>query len=145
MKRKINEALCVAHGRVARFGVQETIVETGGEGWLSTTGPLGPNPMVNTTFDLLDIATTVFAIERQLPPRGNSNPNTHYSLTMPVREPDLWNGKPRELLQEILGFLGNTEWDIRFVQGRKKHIAHRREFRIGRHLCLRHSDRSNSQ
>jgi hypothetical protein len=123
MRRQSNTALCVAHGRVGRFGVQETFVETGGEGWLTTSGPLGPNPMVNTSFDLLDIATTVYAIERQLPPRGASNPNIQYLLTMPVREPDLWNGKPRELLQDILGFLGNTEWNIRFVEGRVKDIV----------------------
>jgi 7-cyano-7-deazaguanine synthase in queuosine biosynthesis len=122
MKRKPNEALCVAHGRVARFGEQSATVEIGEPGWLVTEGPLGPIPVSMGAVDLLDIATTVYAIERQLAPRALSNRNVRYELTVPLRDPGPWKGKPIELLQELLGFLGSTQWEITLVQRPGKKI-----------------------
>ena len=119
MTRKRNEALCIAHGRLPKFGEQRKTIQVGGPGWLATNGPLGPVPVSAPAVDLLDIATTVFSLERELPPRAASNPNLRYVLTVPVREPDLWKGKPGQLLQELLGFLGNNQWEVTFVQGAK--------------------------
>lgn len=122
MKRKPNEALCLAHGRVARFGDQSTTVEIGQPGWIVTEGPFGPNPISAGAADLLDIATTVYAIERQLPPRAASNPNIRYELTVPLRDPALWKGQPTELLQELLGFLGSAQWEVTPVQRAGKKV-----------------------
>jgi 7-cyano-7-deazaguanine synthase in queuosine biosynthesis len=116
MRRKSNEAVCIAYGRITRFGNQRTTVELGGSGWLETDGPLGSHPIGSPAADLLDIATVIYAIERQLPSRGASNPNIRYELTVPVRDPVVWEGQPTELLQELLGFLGNAKWLVKFVR-----------------------------
>src|SRR4051794_15427534 len=107
MKRGSNQAICNAYGRVATFGKQLTHVKLGGSGWLATDGPFGPRPISVAAADLLDIAAVVYRVERQLPRRAPSNPNVNYELTVPLRDPLAWKGRPTELLQELLSFLGN--------------------------------------
>jgi 7-cyano-7-deazaguanine synthase in queuosine biosynthesis len=115
MKRGPNKATCKAHGRVAAFGDQWTEVELGGPGWLRTDGPIGPRPISIPAADLLDVATVVYRVERQLQRRSPSNPNVKYDLTIPLRDPQLWRDRPKRLLEELLGFLGNTAWELNVV------------------------------
>jgi len=115
MKRGPNQAFCCAHGRIAAFGDQKTLVDLGGAGWLGTDGPLGPRPITTGAADLLDVATVVYRVERQLQKRGPSNPNVKYELTIPLRDPALWSGRPKQLVEELLGFLGSTQWELNIV------------------------------
>jgi 7-cyano-7-deazaguanine synthase in queuosine biosynthesis len=115
MKRGPNQAVCKAHGRIAAFGDQLTSVELGGPGWLVTDGPIGPRPISVPAADLLDLATVVYRIERQLQKRSASNPNVKYELTIPLRDPQSWRERPSRLLEELLGFLGNTVWEVNVV------------------------------
>jgi 7-cyano-7-deazaguanine synthase in queuosine biosynthesis len=115
MKTGPIRATCEAHGRLAAFGTQWTEVELGGPGWLRTDGPIGPHPISVPAADLLDVATVVYRIERQLQRRSLSNPNVKYNLTIPLRDPLLWRNRPKRLLEELLGFLGNTVWEINVV------------------------------
>jgi len=57
-------------------------------------------------------------IERQLQRRSSSNPNVKYDLTIPLRDPQLWRDGPKRLLEELLGFLGNTVWELNVVNRR---------------------------
>jgi 7-cyano-7-deazaguanine synthase in queuosine biosynthesis len=116
MNKTSNQAVCHGYGRIAKFGEQVTRINLGGEGWLTTKGPLGPRPTPDALADLLDTALVVFRAERQLPKRGPTNPNIRYELTVPSRNPSAWEGRPTEVLQELLRFLGNAEWQIIFVQ-----------------------------
>jgi Queuosine biosynthesis protein QueC len=116
MKGRLGKATCTAYGRVASFGVQSVRIGIGGRGWLATKGTVGPRPPSDGAADLLDIAVAVYRSERQLPRRGPTNPNVKYKLTMPVRHPDLWSGRSVELLQDVLGFLGKTEWEVKFTK-----------------------------
>jgi 7-cyano-7-deazaguanine synthase in queuosine biosynthesis len=115
MKRGSNQATCKAHGRISDFGDQLTRVNLGGPGRLATDGPIGPQRISDTAADLLDVAAVVYRIERQLPRRGPSNPNVRYELTIPLRDPIIWQGRSTDLLQEILGFLGSTVWEVNVV------------------------------
>ena len=120
MKKGSNQAICRAHGRIAGFGDQLTKVNLGGLGWLGTDGPIGPRPISARAADLLDTAAVVYRIERRLPRRGPSNPNVRYELTLPVRDPITWKGRPKDLLQELLGFLGSTVWEVNVVKGSQR-------------------------
>src|SRR5689334_25197859 len=108
-----SQATCTAYGRVASFGEQTVHIELDGRHWLIAKGTIGPHPPSRAVADLLDIAVVVYKSERLLPRRGSTNPNVRYKLTMPVRDPDLWRGRPGELLQDLLGFLGKAEWVVR--------------------------------
>jgi hypothetical protein len=118
MNRRSNRATCRAHGRIPEFGDQVTHVKMGGPGWLTPHGPIGPHPISVSAADLLDIAAVVYRIERQLPKRGPTNPNLKYKLTVPLREPAVWDGRPKALLRELLGFLGNAVWEVSFTDRR---------------------------
>jgi hypothetical protein len=118
MNRRSDKATFRAHGRIPEFGDQVTQVKVGGPGWLTPHGPVGPHPISGSAADLLDIAAVVYRVERQLPKRGPSNPNLKYELTVPLREPDVWEGRPKALLQELLGFLGNAAWEVSFTSRR---------------------------
>ena len=116
MKRGSNKAICEAFGRVAAFGEQRAEIELGAPGWMGTDGPLGPHPISDAAADLLDMATVIYRIERQLQRRGPSNPNVRYELSIPLRDPKSWAGKPRKLLEDLLGFLGNAVWEVEPLQ-----------------------------
>jgi 7-cyano-7-deazaguanine synthase in queuosine biosynthesis len=136
MRRGPNQAICKAHGRVPGFGDQLTAVELGGPDWLGTDGPIGPHPISVRAADLLDVAAVVYRIERQLPRRSPSNPNVKYELTMPLRDPLVWKGRSKELLQELLGFLGNAAWEVSFVP-RARRTAGFPQVRVSERLVTR--------
>ncbi len=116
MTRRPTEAVCKGYGRREAFAPQSTVVDTGASGWIAAATAAGPHPLSATMGDLLDIAAVVFRAERQLPQRRAGNRNVRYELVMPVSEPQTWKGRPQEILEELLGFLGMAEWQIQFVQ-----------------------------
>lgn len=115
MTRATSMPVCRGYGRIARFGNPSTRVDVGTSSWLTVQGPLGADSISTEANDLLKIAAAVYRSERQLPRRAASNPYVRYTLTVPVSNPGLWRGKPTELLQDLLGFLGSCTWEIEFV------------------------------
>jgi hypothetical protein len=116
MSRRPHEAICTGFGRREMFGPLSTIVPVGGNRWISATTAAGPQPISEAISDLLDSAAVVYRSERQLPQRRPTNPNVRYELVMPVFEPEMWRGKPQDSLEEVLGFIGMAEWEVRFVR-----------------------------
>jgi 7-cyano-7-deazaguanine synthase in queuosine biosynthesis len=84
---------------------------------VSLSGEIGPHGITSTVADLIDFAVVIYQIEYQLRRFPMTNPPKNYELTMQLRDPKVWNPKVIEVLQEILRFLGNAEWSIRFQPG----------------------------
>lgn len=79
---------------------------------LHLVGSLGPHGVSPRAADLADLAAAVFQIEKQHGGRKATNRPERFELRMPFREPQFWRGKPIELVQDVLGELGNATWTI---------------------------------
>lgn len=88
---------------------------------VSLSGEIGPYGITRTVADLIDFAVVIYQIELQLRRFPMTNPPTNYELNMQLRDPKAWDSKVIEVVQEILRFLGNAEWSIRFQPGLRIH------------------------
>jgi 7-cyano-7-deazaguanine synthase in queuosine biosynthesis len=84
---------------------------------LSPQNLLGPLGISERAADLLDVAATVYQIERQLGGRGRTNPPDRFQVTVPLRQPHRWNRRVSDTLERLLNLLGNATWELEFVRG----------------------------
>jgi 7-cyano-7-deazaguanine synthase in queuosine biosynthesis len=73
---------------------------------------LGGKELPAVAWDLLDLATAVFNIERQLTGRQRTDPAAAIDLLLPVRSRRSWTKATVETCEEVLRFLGNADWRI---------------------------------
>lgn len=78
-------------------------------------GPLGPAAFAPVSLDFMEVARVVWEIEKHTPKRISSQRTRQVSVTMSLRQPDLWSGPAVKLLREALRLLGNAEWSFSFT------------------------------
>jgi 7-cyano-7-deazaguanine synthase in queuosine biosynthesis len=81
-------------------------------------GFVGPRGLSPAVADLLDVATSVYWIERSLPGRQSTNAPETFSLHIALREPDRWTEDARAALADALHAMGNAVWTITVTQAR---------------------------
>jgi 7-cyano-7-deazaguanine synthase in queuosine biosynthesis len=109
-------AYCEAWGRRPAFGSHQTEIAMAVDAWLSVSGDIGQGGIRPEVSDLLDVAAVVHRAERLLPMRSAANANVRFAMRVPVRDPSSWSGKRGEVLCDLLTFLGNAAWEVKFTQ-----------------------------
>jgi 7-cyano-7-deazaguanine synthase in queuosine biosynthesis len=69
--------------------------------------------------DLLDVAASVFLIERCLPGKQHVNRPVKINAEIGLRAPSVWSPKAIAALQELLLFMGWTHWEFHFSKPEK--------------------------
>jgi 7-cyano-7-deazaguanine synthase in queuosine biosynthesis len=82
-------------------------------------GSVGPRGLSDAAADLLDVAASVYWIERSLPGHRSSNTPKRFEVTFRLREPERWTKGTISALSTALESLGNAEWDISIAGTRK--------------------------
>lgn len=82
---------------------------------LNFPGPTGPRDADPLTSDLLDIALSIFFVERDLRRLALTNRVKCISVQIPVRRPDIWTLRSSKVA-DILRFMGGHDWGVSFVQ-----------------------------
>lgn len=85
---------------------------------LQVSGPLGPNGLSRVAMDLIDIGSLVFTMERHLPGKQHLNRVSKIEVRLGLREPSVWTGPAIAALEELLLFMGGTEWYFDFFRYR---------------------------
>ncbi|MFX0195176.1 MAG: hypothetical protein ACFFCW_03555 [Candidatus Hodarchaeota archaeon] len=75
---------------------------------------LGPRDLDAVAADLLDIAASVFLIERNLPGKQHVNRAVKITAEIGLRAPSVWSPRAIAALQELLLFMGWTHWEFSF-------------------------------
>ncbi len=75
---------------------------------------LGPQDLDAVAADLLDVAASVFLIERNLPGKQHVNRTVNITAEIGLRVPSVWSPKAMAALQELLLFMGWTHWEFHF-------------------------------
>jgi len=78
-------------------------------------GGLGPAGLTPGAADLLDFAAAVMQVEHQLAGRQRTNPPVWFRLRMPLRRPQAWTARAKELAAAALQLLGNAEWQLELL------------------------------
>jgi 7-cyano-7-deazaguanine synthase in queuosine biosynthesis len=119
MKSTRRSALVVCKAYSLRDGDKPQTINFGlGKDLLSkVTGLVGPHGLSPAAADLIDVASSVFEIEKQLRGRQRTNPVVKFDLAMPLRNPSAWGKKATATLCEILDLLGYPVWNVRFDGG----------------------------
>ncbi len=114
---KSNSVNCIVHGFQQWAKPKSIRFDIGKNLWFSTDGLMGPSGISTTAADLLDLASTVFQIERLIYGRGRINRPVHFELSMKLRKPSAWSAKAIQTVESILYFLGNATWEIKLYPG----------------------------
>ena len=114
---KHHTAHCKVRGFLDDGPSQELSFALGSEIALSVAGDVGPQGISSLAADLLDVAATVFQIERHLKGRNRTNPPSEFRLTMAVRNRRAWSKIAVALLEQVLRLLGSADWRIDFRAG----------------------------
>jgi 7-cyano-7-deazaguanine synthase in queuosine biosynthesis len=85
---------------------------------LHVDGLLGSNGLSKVAMDLIDIGALVFSIERTLPGKQHVNRVSKIDLGLGLREPQAWTEKAMQALEELMSFMGGTNWNFDFVLNR---------------------------
>ncbi len=96
---------------------QEIKFNLGKDLFAKVTGLVGPHGFSPTAADLVDVAASVFQIEKQLRGRQRTNPVVKFDLAMRLRNPSAWSKKATTTLSEILNLLGYPAWKVHFEGG----------------------------
>lgn len=78
-------------------------------------GPFGPQPMDEVASDLLDIAVSVYFLERDQRRKAETNRVYRVDAELPVRRPRFWAGRADPLCR-LLRFMGGHDWHLRFAK-----------------------------
>ena len=79
---------------------------------LRAHGGLGGKRPPTVAYDLLDLAATVFNLERQLTGRQRTDPVGSIELRFPARSGRSWSKTALTLVENVLRFLGNAQWRV---------------------------------
>ena len=109
--------VCAAYKIRENASPQEIRFDLGTDLIVRVHGFLGPRGISRRAADLVDIAASIFQIERQLKGRQRTNPVARFELTIRVREAAVWKGRATGSLVEILNGLGNPTWSVRVEPG----------------------------
>lgn len=82
-------------------------------------GLVGPAGLSSAAADLLDVATSVYWIERSLPGHRSANTPERFDLNISLREPERWSNATLASLADALHSLGNAEWQISIERARR--------------------------
>src|SRR5258708_40220377 len=85
-------------------------------------GEIGTEETTRKTADLVEIEMSIFKIEGELRGRQRTNPPAVFQLSMRLRNPDAWDSRAIDLIQQILLLLGNARWEIEFHEGRSAKV-----------------------
>lgn len=108
---------CEIRGLRRAFGTRRVEFAPGTDLSLKA-GFVGPRGLSPAAADLLDVAMSVYWIERSLPGRQSTNAPETFSLHIALREPDRWTEEARAALADALHAMGNAEWKIHVTQAR---------------------------
>lgn len=81
-------------------------------------GAVGPGGLSPAAADLLDVATSVYWIERSLPGHRSANTPTRIDLNLRLREPARWSDRAIAALSDALHSLGNADWKVTIDRSR---------------------------
>jgi 7-cyano-7-deazaguanine synthase in queuosine biosynthesis len=82
-------------------------------------GSVGAAGLSPAAADLLDLATSVYWIERSLPGHRSANTPKAFDLSIRLREPERWSDATLASLSDALQSLGNAEWRISVERARR--------------------------
>lgn len=108
---------CRVRGLRPAFGTQKISFRLGDDLRLALEGSLGPRGLSATSADLIDIAASVYQIERQLRGRNRTNPPARLELKMKLRDARAWDKTALSCTVEMLRVLGNAVWELDFSAG----------------------------
>jgi 7-cyano-7-deazaguanine synthase in queuosine biosynthesis len=114
---------CRVQGLRAAFPAQKIEFRSGTELKLIPQSPLGPRGLSESAEDLLDFATAVYQIEKQLSGRQRTNPPVSFQLRMPLRNPKRWNADVRHAASALLNLLGNATWELTFQASKLRSVS----------------------
>jgi len=114
--------VCTAYKLRDNASPQQIRFNTGTDLAVKAHGLLGPRGISRRAADLVDIAASIFQIERQLRGRQRTNPVARFELTIRVREATAWNERATSSLIDILNVLGNPTWNVRVDPGLQSQI-----------------------
>ena len=96
-------------GRKCAFDLDRTLSR-------NVSGELGSKGLSDAAVDLLDVAESIYRIERMLPAAGKTNEYVRYRVKIPLRTVKRWRPAARDALTEILSLLGTATWEVTFEQ-----------------------------
>lgn len=112
---------CRIKGFRSRYEYDPISFNTGSDLSLMLEGETGPRGISPLSADLLDFASAVYQIERQLR-RKRTSPPEHFVLRMRLREPQAWNDNAIAAAQDALYLLGDATWELDFRPGLRTSI-----------------------
>jgi hypothetical protein len=110
----------MSSGRAVKWFVQYFVdgeetpckpVELGDDCLLRPAGPLGPTAIGPVEADLLDLAGTMFLLERRFTGRQRTRPIRAVRVKLALRRPEVWTAAARHL-SDILYLLGRADWTL---------------------------------
>jgi 7-cyano-7-deazaguanine synthase in queuosine biosynthesis len=119
----INIVSCHVDGFRSAFKGQDISFILGEDLQFHIEGEIGPDGISDIGADLLDIAASIFQVEKQISGMKGTNPPNEFKLEMSLRKPDVWNDEAQSLLSEILRILGNASWSFEFNHGANRNTA----------------------
>lgn len=82
---------------------------------LKVQGAMGKRGIDRVGMDMIDIGVLIYLIERYLPGKQRMNRVSKIDVRLGIREPTAWTRKAIQALEELLQFMGDTQWNIRFT------------------------------
>lgn len=80
---------------------------------------LGPNGVSPEALDLLDIASAIYEIDRNIGSWRTTNPPKTIKVQLHIRRPSIWGSQALSTLGRALQYLSNAKWEIDFEKARK--------------------------
>jgi 7-cyano-7-deazaguanine synthase in queuosine biosynthesis len=118
----INTVTCHVDGFRSAFKGRDFSFILGEDLQFHIEGEIGPDGISGIGADLLDIAASIFQVEKQISGMKGTNPPNKFKLEMALRKPDVWDDDAQSLLTEILRILGNASWSFEFKKGARRDI-----------------------
>jgi len=108
---------CKVEGVRSIFKPKLISFNTGTDLNMRLEGCIGMNGLSPIAADLVDLAATVYQIDRHITSWWAANYPARIQLRMQLRRPNAWSDRAIKALQAALQILGNTPWDIDFESG----------------------------